>query len=301
MTAQLKDGEHSVAEGPLALDRALRQLYDGVSWNAVRRAITTGKVSVADEVVRDPRHEVNEGDRICVRMAAAKHPRPKLEDDIIVHLDNHVVVVNKPPGIASVPDDNWPRNTLSQQIGESIRKKRDRPIPLGVVQRLDLGTSGLIVFTRTKDAHAALKEQFKARTVERSYVALASGEVSDATIRSYLTEHKNGKRSSTRHKHLGKFACTHVERLELLVGATLVRCKLETGRTHQIRIHLSEQGHPLLGDKRYARRAVRTPPAPRVMLHAATLGFCHPVTEAELHFEVPMPSDMQAVLKALKL
>jgi len=298
--ASLSDGEHTLSEGPLPLDRALRQLYDNASLNVVRRAIDTGKVSVDDMVVRDSRQKVQKGSRITVRMAAAKHPKVELADDVIVHLDNYVVVVNKPPGIVSVPDANWRRGTLSQLIGDRIRRKRDRAVPLGVVQRLDMETSGLIVFPRTKEAYGALKEQFKRRDVGRNYMALVAGVASDTTIRSYLTEHKNGKRSSTRHKHLGKFACTHVEVLERLTGATLVRCVLETGRTHQIRIHLAEAGHPLLGDRRYARRAVETPPAPRVMLHAGTLEFVHPITEAPMHFEERLPPDMSAVLKGLR-
>ena len=212
------------------------------------------------------------------------------------------MVVRKPPGIASVPDDNWRRNALSQILAEKLRRGRTgkRQIPLGVVQRLDVDTTGLLVFTRSPEAHEPLKTQFKRRQVKRSYLAIVSGAATDRTYRSYLLEHKNGKRSSTKHRHLGKYAETHVEVIERLAGASLVRCRLETGRTHQIRIHLSEAGHPLLGDARYARRAVTTPPAPRVMLHAGELGFVHPVEEEELFFEEPMPEDMETVLGRLR-
>jgi len=295
---KIRDGVHQVDTGPVALDRAVRAAHPGSSWNDARRAITSGKVSVDGAVVRDSTHPIDAGNVITVRMAAPKQPRVALTN-AIVHVDAQIVVVRKPPGILSVPDERVQRGTLARRIGEQLRRRRGRDVPLGIVQRLDVDTSGLIVFARTADAREALKEQFQARTVERHYVALVAGEAQDKTIRSHLFEHKNGKRASTRHKHLGKFACTHVRVDRRLRGATLVSCKLETGRTHQIRIHLSEDGHPLLGDSRYARRRIDTPPAPRVMLHAASLGFRHPQSGEDLHFEEPLPPDMQAVLNEL--
>ena len=301
MTASLRDAEVTAPSGRARLDKVVRDAQPSVSWGIVRRAIRTGKVRVDDAVVREPGQMVAEGQRIVVAMAAPREPKLSLSDDVIVFLDRHLVVVRKPPGIASVPDDKWKRNALSQLLAEKLRRGRTgkRQIPLGVVQRLDVDTTGLIVFTRSPEAHEPLKTQFKKRQVARSYLAIVSGEAEDTTYRSYLREHKNGKRSSTKHRHLGKYAVTHVEVVERLMGATLVRCRLETGRTHQIRIHLSEAGHPLLGDARYARRAVKTPPAPRVMLHAGEIGFVHPIEEQELHFTDPMPSDMEAVLARL--
>jgi len=303
MTNPLHDAALNAPGGTARLDKVLRDAQPSVSWGIVRRAIRSGKVRVDDVVVREPGEMVSEGQRVIVTMAAPREPKLVLGDDAIVFVDRHLVVVRKPPGIASVPDANWKRNALSQLLAEKLRRGRTgkRQIPLGVVQRLDVDTSGLIVFTRSPEAHEPLKTQFKKRQVTRSYLAIVSGEAEDTTYRSYLREHKNGKRSSTRHRKLGKYAVTHVEVVERLVGATLVRCRLETGRTHQIRIHLSEAGHPLLGDARYARRAVKTPPAPRVMLHAGELGFVHPVEEEELYFTEPMPADMVAVLERLRV
>jgi 23S rRNA pseudouridine1911/1915/1917 synthase len=243
------------------------------------------------------------GRRVEVVMAAPRHTAVKLPDDAIVYADRELVVVEKPAGMPSVPDDTWQRGTLAQVVGLRLRKmggqRGARQVPLGVVQRLDIDTTGLMVFARTAETHAFLKQQFSARTVKRHYLAIVAGQAQNTTYRSYLTEHKNGKRSSTRHKHLGKFACTKVEVIEQLQGASLVACRLETGRTHQIRIQLSEAGHPLLGDSRYARRRIPTPPAPRVMLHAASLAFDHP-SEGTLSFTSPLPADMQAVLSALR-
>jgi 23S rRNA pseudouridine1911/1915/1917 synthase len=209
-------------------------------------------------------------------------------------------VVRKPAGIVSVPDDHWRRGTLAQQVQARLPRRGRRSGPLGVVQRLDRDTSGLLVFARTREARLALKELLQRRALSRHYLGLVAGKAVRATYRSHLTEHPNGKRGSTEKKHVGQFACTHVEVVERLAGATLIRCELETGRTHQIRIHLSEAGHPVLGDRRYARRGIPCPPAPRVMLHAASLSFEHPSTGQPLRFEEPMPADMVAVIDELR-
>ncbi len=297
---QLFDAEHTLVDTAKSrqLDRALRELYPGCSWNTVRRAIRSGKVRVDGSIVDDFRFPVASGACIKVHMAAAKSRLPKLADDCIAYLDGQIVVVRKPPGIASVPDATWRRDTLAQQLGARLRRGK-REVPLGIVQRLDLETSGLMVLCRTAEARRALKRQFQSRQIERSYLALVSGDAQNMVLRSHLVEHLNGKRSSTANKRIGKYACTHVELLEQLRGACLVRCKLETGRTHQIRIQLSEAGHPLLGDRRYARRRIETPAAPRVMLHAATLGFTHPTSGDSLHFEESLPTDMTAAIEAL--
>jgi 23S rRNA pseudouridine1911/1915/1917 synthase len=138
--------------------------------------------------------------------------------------------------------------------------------------------------------------------VERRYVALAHGSVRAATHHSRLVKDRgDGRRGSTEHPELGRDSVTHVKPLEALAGATLVECRLETGRTHQIRIHLAESGHPLVGERVYGRsyRGERIE-APRLMLHAFELGFEHPTTGKPLHFEQPMPEDMERVVHALR-
>ncbi len=132
--------------------------------------------------------------------------------------------------------------------------------PLGVVQRLDVETSGLLVFARSREAYASLKGQLARHRVERTYLAIVAGRAQPRTYRSHLAEGGDGRRGSTRDRKRGKRAVTHVEVVERLAEATLVSCRLETGRTHQIRIHLSEAGHPVLGDRRYARRRIAMPP-----------------------------------------
>lgn len=302
MTArtQLTDGEYVTVEGPLPLDRQLRSFCDEVSWSTLRRAIRTGKVSVDGVTARDHNKLIAKGARVAVHMAAPRDGGVKLAAEAIVFVDSQVIVVDKPALMASVADGKRHKGTLAQILTERFApKKSSRKVPVGVVSRLDLETSGLIVFTRTPEAHEHLKEQFATRSAQRTYLAIVGGEATNATYESRLVEYADGKRKSTKNRKIGKWSKTHVEVVEKLNGATLVRCILETGRTHQIRIHLSEAGHPILGDKRYARRRIPTPPAPRVMLHAHTLTFEHPTGE-QMRFERDMPADMQAVLLSLR-
>jgi 23S rRNA pseudouridine1911/1915/1917 synthase len=158
------------------------------------------------------------------------------------------------------------------------------------------------VFARTLSALRALKNQFRFHTVHRRYRAIAHGALDDRTFSSRLVQDRgDGRRGSTHNPKLGRLAITHVKLLEALAGASLLECRLETGRTHQIRIHLSEAGHPLLGERVYNKgfRGVLLP-APRLMLHAMELGIRHPDTERELTFVQQLPDDMLAVLAALR-
>ena len=165
-----------------------------------------------------------------------------------------------------------------------------------------------MVFTRTWLAKHSLAGQFRRHSVHRRYLAVVRGEMWSArTFRSFLVEDRgDGRRGSARGAPPpdAREAVTHLEPIEALAGATLVACRLETGRTHQIRIHLSEAGHPLLGEKVYVRGSLAVPGrlvAPRLMLHAAELGFIHPATEREVRWESPVPGDMRALVERLRL
>ena len=201
----------------------------------------------------------------------------------------------------------------ASRVARRSRTAAERP-NLGVVHRLDKETSGLLVFTRTWLAKQALTAEFRAHTVERRYLALVHGRLGARSIVSHLVENRgDGLRGSieamtpgTRKRAKGSLAgaqraITHVEPIEELEGATLIACRLETGRTHQIRIHLSEAGHPLIGEHVYIRGFVGDQmPAPRMMLHAAELGFVHPATEQPVRWERPPPADFAEVLERLR-
>jgi 23S rRNA pseudouridine1911/1915/1917 synthase len=241
-------------------------------------------------------------------------PRPHIakrsgfERGAIVHLDASVVVVDKPPGVSTVPfeGEEDPRETLDAWVRDVLSKKggsRGRA-PLGVVHRIDKETSGLVVFTRSVAAKQHLANQFRHHTTLRRYLAIVHGAfTTKRTFESYLVENRgDGLRGSARPgQREGRLAVTHVEPVRQLEGATLVGCTLETGRTHQIRIHLSEAGHPLVGERVYVRNytGLRID-APRLMLHAAMLGFVHPATEETIQLESEPPADFREVLARLE-
>jgi 23S rRNA pseudouridine1911/1915/1917 synthase len=284
----------------------MREHLAGASWNDVRRLVRTGKVQVDGVLETDSTRILTPGATVAIRMSA---PKPTtvgpVSRDAVVHADAHVVVVRKPAGIATVPFGDE-RDTLDRLV-QSLLRKTARPgttiAPLGVVQRLDKETSGLIVFARTTTAKRHLQQQLRVHSVHRRYLGIAHGRVESRTYRSFLVgDRGDGLRGSTENSRLGREAVTRVRSEEALVGATLVRCELETGRTHQIRIHLSEAGHPLVGDRVYTRD-YKLPliEAPRLMLHAAELGFQHPVTGREFRFEEPLPDDMAALVGRLRI
>ncbi|HVR20393.1 MAG TPA: RluA family pseudouridine synthase [Polyangiaceae bacterium] len=294
--------EAAPQDGPL--DRVLRSLHPGSSWNSVRRLIETGKVSVDGEVTRDPTRGVRRGSVLAISMRARRPTSGAiLPKEAFVYIDSQVVVVRKPAGVSTVPYDETETDTLVDRVHKALKAmNRSNSAPPGIVHRLDKETSGLILFARTLAAKRALKQQFRVHSVHRRYVALSHGFVDAQSVSSRLVRDRgDGRRGSTDNPTLGRDAITHIGVLERLDGATVVECRLETGRTHQIRIHLAELGHPLLGETLYLKRF--TGPildAPRLMLHAREIGFSHPATGQPLHFEEPMPDDMRLVLESLR-
>ena len=304
------------------LDGVLRTLTGG-SWSEARRQIGTGKVTIGGEVITHATRKVRVGDCIELRLRA---PRPHVAraqalEAILVYVDPSVVVVRKPAGISTVPyGDEEPEEqagTLDAVVRDVLARRdaiRGRA-PLGVVQRLDKATSGLIVFARTFAAKKHLAAQLRQHTMHRLYVAIVHGDMPAATLRSRLiADRGDGLRGSLEgpftyaaragkrdRDHEGQLAVTHIAPREHLDGATLVACRLETGRTHQIRIHLSEASHPLVGEKVYCRgfHGVMIP-APRLMLHAAELGFDHPTDGRPMRFEEPPPPDFEETLTRLR-
>jgi 23S rRNA pseudouridine1911/1915/1917 synthase len=292
-------------DGPL--DRAVRALF-GATWGKARDWIVAGKVQVDGTTTVEPTYRVRIGAAIGVDVRA-RRPRPgELERDAVVYVDAHVVVVAKPTGISTVPYDERETDTLDARVRAWIERTQSgaggsRP-NLGVVHRLDKETSGLVVFTRTWLAKQHLAAQFRKHTVERRYVAVAHGDVRSRTFRTWFVENRgDGLRGSARGTppNGAREAITHVDATERLEGATVVGCRLETGRTHQIRIHLSEAGHPLLGDRVYTRHfAGPVLEAPRLLLHAVELGFEHPASGRTMRWSLPEPDDLKAAIERLR-
>ena len=293
------------------LSEVVRSMVPGRSWNYARELCKRGKVRCNGELASDAAQRLELGDFIEIDLHARRRREHVLDESALVYVDNEIVVVNKPAGLMSVPFDPSDRNTLVDRLQFLLRRRPgERRGELGIVHRLDKDTTGLLVFTRTLAAKRALQQLFRRHALERRYLAIAHGEVRAQRIESdFVADRGDGLRGS-----FGVFrrargalpptaqhAITDVRPLEPLRGATLVECRLETGRTHQIRIHLSERDHPLVGEPLYIRdyRAPRIA-APRPMLHAAELGFPHPRTARPLHFQREPPADFAEMLAKLR-
>jgi 23S rRNA pseudouridine1911/1915/1917 synthase len=287
-----------------------------VAWGKARELCATGRVRVVHEgkgeVVVDAARRMQPGETVEIDEKAPRLRRGVLPEEAIAFVDRDVVVVRKPAGVMTVPFEAGDRDTLVDQTRAALRRREGEYDPmLGTVQRLDKDTTGLIVFARTLGAKKHLEAQLRRHAVLRRYLAIAHGDVRDARHESLIVQDRgDGLRGSWGVWRAargeppveGQPSVTHVKRVEGLRGATLIECRLETGRQHQIRIHLSEAGHPLVGEKVYVREFERRAriDAPRPMLHAAELGFVHPRTGALVHFEEPLPRDFEDVLAKLR-
>jgi 23S rRNA pseudouridine1911/1915/1917 synthase len=295
------------APANVTLAAALRAHFPGQSWSALRRLCVSGKVSVSGRMEIDPAARLSGGESIEWRMAARDARRDDRPSVRLVHEDVHLVVIEKPEGVSTVPFEKKESGTALDLIRDAWRQKGRKATitPLYVVHRIDKDTSGLLVFAKTKLCERGLHTVFKQHLADREYLAVAQGHVRPGRIESRLIPDRgDGIRGSTRSTTEGQLSITHVAIEEELPEASLCRIRLETGRTHQIRIHLSEDGHPLVGETVYVRdllRAGGTPlPSPRLLLHATTLAFDHPVTGERLAFESPLPDDYLRVLESLR-
>jgi 23S rRNA pseudouridine1911/1915/1917 synthase len=284
----------------------------GVAWSIARRLCTEGRVTVDGERCLDAASRVAPDAVVVVDRRAPKRRTGPLSEGAIVFYDRDLVVVDKPAGILSVADEPGNKETLADYARTLLRRMRVPGVDsrLGVVHRLDKETSGLLVFARTASAKRALATQFRAHTVDRVYRAIAHGTVAATRVETYLLlDRGDGMRGSYGHFRRpkgdvpaeAKRAVTHIHPIAALAGATLIECRLETGRQHQIRIHLSELGHPLVGERVYIRDyAGAKIEAARPMLHARTLGFAHPRTGERMVFEREPPEDFRATVESLR-
>jgi len=291
------------------LDQALAQLLPQHSRNRLKGWIEAGQVVVGAMVVVSPRHKLHGGETVVVtetpaaaddRVAAQAIPLA------IVYEDDALLVLDKPAGLVVHPGSGNRDGTLQNALLHHAPALATLP-RAGIVHRLDKDTSGLMVVAKTDVAQVDLVRQLAARSVKREYIAVVFGDLARATtIDAPIGRHPT-QRTEMAVVTAGKPARTHVDVIERFGAATLVQCRLETGRTHQIRVHLTALGHPLLGDPTYRGR--RKPglslPAvafsfPRQALHARRLGLVHPVTRAPMQWESPAPADLAALIAALR-
>ncbi len=300
---------------------ALRQWLEDASWSQVRQLIKARRVMISGNICTDETRRLRARDVVKILDQAA--PKPPEERDVRVeYFDDHVCVIHKPPGINSnrhEDEQHAARRQFQPSLAELLprvlrkldprfRQQRGFP-PVFPVHRLDRETGGLMVFARTRSAERHLSWQFQQHSVHRRYLAVVPGQLAAQKIETILVRDRgDGRRGSAKpgeNPGQGRHAVTHVQPLEQLGDFTVVECRLETGRTHQIRIHLSELGHPLCGEKVYNRPRFGKPMidrsgAPRLALHAAELGFEHPQTGAALHFTAPWPRDLADFLERLR-
>jgi 23S rRNA pseudouridine1911/1915/1917 synthase len=295
------------------LDRALAAAVPTLSRERLKALIRSGAVEAGGTPVRDPAAKVRgeEALRVAIPEAAPAHNEPQAIPLTIVFEDEHLLVVDKPAGLVVHPAagnfDGTLVNALLHHCAGQLSGIGGVARP-GIVHRIDKDTSGLLVVAKTDVAHEGLAKQFAAHSIDRRYLAIVSGmpKAPSGTVDAALA------RSATNRKKIaiveagrGKRAVTHWKRLEPLGEAALVECRLETGRTHQVRVHMASIGHPLLGDPVYGRsgkthgKLLKELQFHRQALHAAELGFTHPATKLRLSFTSPMPPDMQELMAAL--
>jgi 23S rRNA pseudouridine1911/1915/1917 synthase len=285
----------------------------GVAWSRARDLCAEGRVTLNGERCLDPALRVSPGAVVVVDERAPKLRTGTLPESAIVFVDRDVVVVDKPVGMLSIAYEPGDKDTLVDRTRILLRRMGGRGFlpELGVVHRLDKETSGLMVFARTLGAKRILADQFRAHDIERVYHAIAHGAVTAKRVETHLiADRGDGIRGSYGHFRRpkggippeAKRSVTHVRPIAPLAGATLVECRLETGRQHQIRIHLSELGHPLVGERVYIRDYPgRKIESTRPMLHARVLGFVHPRTGQRMSFEREAPEDFRAMIESLRL
>jgi 23S rRNA pseudouridine1911/1915/1917 synthase len=295
-----------------------------LSWSKAKRLVESGQVRVAGQKVIDPAHRLKLGKRVellaqgAVGMAESRTkfpdaPRYEGPAPVIVYSDDAIVVVDKPPGLTTMRHEEEAaefgdrgRKFLPATLADLLPAMLGRPgKKLHAVHRIDRDTSGLVVYARTAAAERQLTEQFKAHTVDRRYLALVRGKPRAGTIESYLVRDRGDGRRGSSPTGEGQRAATNVKVLEQFDGFALVECRLETGRTHQVRIHLGEAGWPLCGERVYDRPLHGAPPpdesgAMRPMLHAARLGLTHPVTGERLTWDSPPAGDFKELLTRLR-
>lgn len=308
-------------QSPLRVDKYLMNKVENATRSRIQKSAKEGNIFVNDSIVKS-NYKVKANDVVTVLFEHPPYEMLLTPEDLpidIVYEDDALLVINKAAGMVVHPGHGNYSGTLINALAFHFdnlpNNSSDRP---GLVHRIDKDTTGLLVVAKTEEAMAHLSKQFFNKTTEREYVAIAWGAMKEehGTIEGHIGRHPKNRLQNTVYLHQddlekGKPAVTHYKVLEHLGYVTLVSCKLETGRTHQIRVHMKHIGHTLFNDERYGGSAILKGTTfskykqfvdncfkvlPRQALHAKTLGFIHPTTNEFMRFEAPIPEDMEACL-----
>ena len=295
-----------------------------LSWSAVRKLLRGRKVAIGGVICLDEGRRVTPGETLAIYDQPL--PAPPTDEDVnICHVDEDIIIVEKPSGMLTLrrhTDQSWTwaRKNLHPTLDECVprligqhaadKKSNHRnylKLPkLFPVHRIDRDSSGLLVFARNEEAQTKVIHQFAQHDAVRKYFALVPGKLKDQTVKSqFIRDRGDGLRGSTEDLTIGEHAVTHFKTIQHIAGFSELECRLETGRTNQIRIHLAELGHPICGDIKYrgpfGKPKIRDRSGiPRLALHAAELCFVHPTTEKPMKFETNWPKPMRDFLKKLK-
>jgi 23S rRNA pseudouridine1911/1915/1917 synthase len=313
----------------------------GLTWTQARRLIGLRQVRLGGQGCGDPVRRVKTGQRVEIAAdrgggverqdsgghgkkhaaqlrrsgssrSAPRASRSTASDPLLRYVDEDIIVVDKPPGMTthrSARDAAEFGGRGKRFLPPTLADRLPALLPGGgdvrAVHRIDRDTSGLVVFALNPHAESELGKQFRAHSVGRRYLAITRGRPAQGTIESWLVSDRGDGRRGSGSPGLGQRAVTHVRVTEELGPCSLVECRLETGRTHQVRIHLGEAGAPLAGERVYDRPVNGAPApdpsgSPRIALHAARLGLTHPRTGARMEWESPLPEDLQAVVRRLR-
>ncbi|MFQ5535106.1 MAG: RluA family pseudouridine synthase [Sphingomonadales bacterium] len=306
------------------VDKLLATALEDISRQRLKALIVSGQVTVTEDgparPVDGPAYRVKAGQllTICIPEAGQAAPQGQHIPLEVCFEDEHLIVIDKPAGLVVHPAPGNPDNTLVNALiahcGASLSGIGGVKRP-GIVHRLDKDTSGLLVVAKTDAAHAGLAEQFSSRVMERAYLAVVRGSPRPGvgTVEGNIGRSPRNRKKMTVLKQGGRTALTNYRvRARFGDAASLVECRLATGRTHQIRVHMTHIGHPIMGDPTYGRSrgpAVRALPEEvreaikalnRQALHACSLGFTHPITAEFLKFESPLPHDMERLVALLQ-
>lgn len=308
---------------PFRIDKWVQMHMEGATRNKVQQGIEAGFLTVNGKTVKC-NYKIKPGDEIILMSLINPEHTILKEEPIplnIVYEDDYLMVINKPPNMVVHPGVGNFSGTLLNGVAYYLRQQNpqvsEESLPrFGLVHRIDKNTTGLIVLAKTGEAAANLAKQFFNHTVNRRYIALVWGNLSEdeGTINAHIARHKQHRKMFDAYPEgeTGKHAITHYKVIERFNYVTLVECKLETGRTHQIRVHMKHIGHTLFNDFEYGGDKILKgtiyarykqfvdncfEACPRCALHARTLGFIHPATGKEIFFESELPADMEAAIE----
>jgi len=311
-------GEISILTGTVGegrLDSAIAAALPDLSRARVQALLVENALSIDGEPVKDGSTKKFAGRSFSLSIPAPRPDKAEAQDMalVVVYEDDHLLIVDKPAGLVVHPAAGHPDGTLVNALLHHCRGKLsgiggvERP---GIVHRIDRDTSGLLVVAKSDKAHEGLAKLFAAHDIERRYLAIVSGIPAppDGTVRTQIGRSPtNRKKMAVLPDNKGKHAVTHFKTEERFKSTALVSCTLETGRTHQVRVHMAHIGHPLIGDSVYSNRqnpyriGLNQSKFERQALHAAVLGFIHPINGETMRFESRLPEDMQLLLSELRV